>query len=59
MADLLATEGVPADALFGWFFGHEHRCAVYRDIHTRFNARHIEAVWFQEIDFDQNLAQPQ
>ncbi len=38
---LLATEGVGEDAIFGWFFGHEHRCALYRDSATKFNARLI------------------
>jgi len=38
---LLSTEGVAKDAIFGWFFGHEHRCALYRDPATRFNARLI------------------
>jgi hypothetical protein len=41
IADLLATEGIAADAIFGWFFGHEHRCALYRDTETAFNARLI------------------
>lgn len=39
--DLLATDGVGEDAIFGWFFGHEHRCALYRDSVTKFNARLI------------------
>jgi hypothetical protein len=34
ITDLLSTEGVAADAIFGWFFGHEHRCALYRDTET-------------------------
>ncbi|MGH2507387.1 MAG: hypothetical protein ACRDHZ_08280, partial [Ktedonobacteraceae bacterium] len=38
---LLSTEGVAKDAIFGWFFGHEHRCALYRDPATPFNARLI------------------
>ena len=41
IADLLATEGIAPDAIFGWFFGHEHRCALYRDTETFFNARLI------------------
>lgn len=41
VADLLATEGIAADTIFGWFFGHEHRCALYRDTETGFNARLI------------------
>jgi hypothetical protein len=39
--ELLASEGVPPDAIFGWFFGHEHRCAVYDDRATPYNARLI------------------
>jgi|SRR5579872_65945 len=38
---LLATEGISSDAIFGWFFGHEHRCAIYKDSATDFNARLI------------------
>ena len=38
---LLATEGVGEHAIFGWFFGHEHRCAIYDDKSTKFNARLI------------------
>ena len=38
---LLSTEGIAKDAVFGWFFGHEHRCALYRDTETSFNARLI------------------
>ena len=41
VADLLATEGVSPEAIFGWFFGHEHRCALYQDSATQFNARLI------------------
>ena len=41
VAALLATEGVNPDAIFGWFFGHEHRCALYKDSETQFNARLI------------------
>ncbi len=40
-AALLATEGVSTDSIFGWFFGHEHRCALYKDSETQFNARLI------------------
>ena len=29
------------DAIFGWFFGHEHRSAVYDDAATRYKARLI------------------
>ncbi len=39
--ELLRLDGVGDDAIFGWFFGHEHRCAVYRDSTLRFNARLI------------------
>ncbi len=39
--ELLATEGIGKDAIFGWFFGHEHRCAIYKDTETCFNARLI------------------
>lgn len=38
---LLSTQGVGPDAIFGWFFGHEHRCAIYKDSETQFNARLI------------------
>ena len=41
VAALLATEGVSPDGIFGWFFGHEHRCALYKDSETQFNARLI------------------
>jgi hypothetical protein len=41
VADLFATEGVGEDAIFGWFFGHEHRCALYRDSELPYNARLI------------------
>ena len=37
--EILATAGVPNDAIFGWFFGHEHQCAVYDDKATPYNAR--------------------
>ncbi len=40
--ELLALEGVGKDAIFGWFFGHEHRCTVYKDDDaTPYNARLI------------------
>jgi hypothetical protein len=39
LATLLATDGVGPDAVFGWFFGHEHRCAIYKDSAMEFNAR--------------------
>jgi hypothetical protein len=38
---LLAMEGIGQDAIFGWFFGHEHRCALYRDTDLPYNARLI------------------
>jgi hypothetical protein len=41
IAELLQMNGVGGDAIFGWFFGHEHRCALYRDIDLKFNARLI------------------
>ena len=41
IADLLAIEGITPDAIFGWFFGHEHRCALYKDTELAFNARLI------------------
>ena len=39
--DLLNQEGIGQDAIFGWFFGHEHRCALYRDTALPYNARLI------------------
>lgn len=30
-----------SDAIFAWFFGHEHRCAIYDDTKTHFKARLI------------------
>ena len=39
--ELLMTEGVGKDAIFGWFFGHEHRCALYDDSELSYNARLI------------------
>ena len=41
ICELLATAGVKHDAIFGWFFGHEHRFTIYRDDETLFNARLI------------------
>ena len=41
MYELLNTEGIGQDAIFGWFFGHEHRCTVYDDHATQYNARLI------------------
>lgn len=39
--EILAMDGVGKDAIFGWFFGHEHRCAIYNDNKTPYNARLI------------------
>jgi hypothetical protein len=39
--ELLGMEGIGDNAIYGWFFGHEHRCVLYRDSATKFNARLI------------------
>jgi Calcineurin-like phosphoesterase len=39
--ELLSMNGIGQDAIFGWFFGHEHRCAAYDDRATPYNARLI------------------
>ena len=39
--DLLAMDGIGKDAIFGWIFGHEHRCALYEDAALPYNARLI------------------
>jgi hypothetical protein len=39
--ELLSIDGIDAHAIFGWFFGHEHRCTIYKDDATSFNARLI------------------
>ena len=39
--ELLHLDGIGENAIFGWFFGHEHRCALYRDSALNFNARLI------------------
>jgi hypothetical protein len=39
--EMLSMDGIGTDAIFGWFFGHEHRCAAYDDNATRYNARLI------------------
>jgi hypothetical protein len=39
--ELLGMDGIGEDAIFGWFFGHEHRCALYKDTALKFNARLI------------------
>ena len=41
VAELLSTEGVAPDAIFGWFFGHEHRCTIYENEAAAYNARLI------------------
>jgi hypothetical protein len=28
-----------SDAVYGWFFGHEHRCTIYDDAVTGYKAR--------------------
>ncbi|HTB96837.1 MAG TPA: metallophosphoesterase [Terracidiphilus sp.] len=38
---LLQLDGIGNDAIFGWFFGHEHRCVLYKDSLIQFNARLI------------------
>jgi hypothetical protein len=37
--EILAMKDVRKEAIFGWFFGHEHRCALYCDRVTPYNAR--------------------
>ncbi len=39
--ELLKMEGIGDHAIFGWFFGHEHRCAIYDDTATPYMARLI------------------
>ena len=39
--ELLGMPGIGASAIFGWFFGHEHRCTIYQDDATPYNARLI------------------
>lgn len=41
IANLMAIDGIGGDSIYGWFFGHEHRCAIYDDTATKFNARLI------------------
>ncbi|AEU37456.1 metallophosphoesterase family protein [Granulicella mallensis] len=41
IVDLMAVDGIGQTAIFGWFFGHEHRCALYRDSELPYNARLI------------------
>jgi hypothetical protein len=39
LEEILAMGDIRQDAIFGWFFGHEHRCALYSDTATPYNAR--------------------
>lgn len=39
--ELLSTQGVGRNAIFGWFFGHEHRCTIYENEAAPYNARLI------------------
>lgn len=41
IADLMSVDGIGEEAIFGWFFGHEHRCAIYEDTALPYNARLI------------------
>lgn len=41
ICELLATAGIKHDAIFAWFFGHEHRFTIYQDDETLYNARLI------------------
>ncbi len=41
IAELLAMDGIGVHAIFGWFFGHEHRCTIYDDTATPYMARLI------------------
>ena len=41
ISGLLQLDGIGQDAIFGWFFGHEHRCVLYKDSALAFNARLI------------------
>ena len=41
VCELLATAGIKHDAIYAWFFGHEHRFTIYRDDETLYNARLI------------------
>jgi len=41
VAELLAMDGIGQGAIFGWFFGHEHRCAIYDDDAAPYMARLI------------------
>jgi hypothetical protein len=37
----LLQEATNSNAIFAWFFGHEHRCTIYDDTKTDFKARLI------------------
>jgi hypothetical protein len=39
--ELLLMDGIGKDAIFGWFWGHEHRCALYDDMALPYNGRLI------------------
>jgi len=39
--EVLGTEGIDSESIFGWFFGHEHRCTVYENDAAPYNARLI------------------
>jgi hypothetical protein len=41
IAAIIENESISKDAIFGWFFGHEHRAAIYDDTKTDYNARLI------------------
>lgn len=35
------SDAVGPDAIFGWFFGHEHKCTIYDDSYSSYRARLI------------------
>ena len=41
ICELLAIPGIKHDAIYAWFFGHEHRFTIYKDDETLYNARLI------------------
>ncbi len=51
-------DGIGGDAIFGWFFGHEHRCAAYKDTETRYNARLIGNGCIPHVMQKENAADP-
>jgi hypothetical protein len=55
---LFETEGVPKDAIFGWFFGHEHRAAIYDDKATLYNARLIGSGCIPHLKQDETACDP-